>query len=97
MVRVKKSPIHGRGLFATQRIRKGTVIGQLEGRITRKNGAYVLWLTHELGVQVTNKYRFVNHSDNPNAAYFDDATLVALRTIQPGEEITHNYSGDLFD
>jgi uncharacterized protein len=96
MVQVRKSPIHGRGLFATKPIRKGTVIGHLEGRITRKNGAHVLWLTHELGVQVTNKYRFVNHSDQPNAAYFDDATLVAIRSIRAGEEITHNYSGDLF-
>ena len=96
MVTIKKSSIHGRGLFATQRIRKGAVIGQIEGSITRRNGAHVLWLSHELGVRVTNKFRYVNHSDEPNAAYFDDATLVALRTIRPGEEITHDYSGDLF-
>ncbi len=96
MVCVKKSPIHGRGLFATKRIRKGTVIGKIEGYITRKNGPHVLWITPHLGIKVTNIYRFVNHADEPNAAYYDDATLVALRTIEPGEEITHDYSGDLF-
>jgi len=96
MIQVKKSAIHGQGLFASKLIRKGTVIGRIEGNITCRNGAHVLWLTPQLAVKVTNEFRFVNHADEPNAAYFDDATVVALRSIRPGEEITHNYAGDLF-
>lgn len=35
----------------------------------------------------------MNHSPKANAAYYDDLTFSALRDIQPGEEITHNYTG----
>ena len=91
--RVARSAIHGRGLFATRRIRKGELIGRLEGKPTRRDGAYVLWLTDTEGFRVTNAMRFINHSDNPNAAYYDDLEVVAVRAIEPGEEITHDYSG----
>lgn len=94
MFEVKDSPIHGRGLFATLPIRKGTLIGTLEGQATRKNGMYVLWLDDRRGLHVTNDLRYINHDDVPNAAYYDDATVVALRDIFPGEEITHDYEGD---
>lgn len=94
MLTVKKSPIHGHGLFATTRIAKGTVLGTLQGRRTRKDGPYVLWLDDETGYEVQNDLKYINHAARPNAAYFDDLTVVALRTIKPGEEITHNYLGD---
>ena len=45
MYEVKKSAIHGRGLFAKVKIPKGTVLGKLEGELTDRDGAYVLWLT----------------------------------------------------
>jgi uncharacterized protein len=35
---------------------------------------------------------FVNHSCNPNSGFFDEITLVAIRTIQPGEQITIDYA-----
>ncbi|MEM1444986.1 MAG: SET domain-containing protein [Planctomycetota bacterium] len=94
MYEVKKSAIHGRGLFAKVRIPKGTVLGKLEGELTDIDGDYVLWLTEEQGLQVKNDLRFINHATPPNAAYFDDFTVGALRDIEPGEEITHNYGGD---
>ena len=94
MVEVKRSPIHGRGLLAREAIAKGTVIGKLEGHRTQRNGAYVLWLNQQEGLRVTNSLRFVNHSNQPNAAYFDDCTLTALSNIRAGEEITHDYEGD---
>ena len=91
---VKKSPIHGLGLFANKRIRSGAIIGRIEGRLANKNGPHVLWITEKVGIEVLNDLRYINHSDEPNACYYDDATVVALRTIQPGEEITHDYEGD---
>ena len=93
MIEVKESSIHGRGLFARQFITEGTVIGLLEGQITREDGMHVLWITDSLGLEVSNDFRYINHSDKPNAAYYDDATVVALSDIQPGEEITHDYTG----
>ncbi|MEM1099362.1 MAG: SET domain-containing protein [Planctomycetota bacterium] len=94
MYEVKKSAIHGRGLFAKVRIPKGTVLGKLEGDLTDRDGAYVLWLTDTQGLRVKNSLRFINHAPEPNAAYFDDLTVGTLRDIEPGEEITHNYGGD---
>lgn len=94
MIKVKLSAIHGRGLFATTLIHDGDVIGELKGEITRDDGEYVLWINDHIGLNVTNDLRFINHSDEPNAAYYDDLTVVAVRDIHPGEEITHDYDGD---
>jgi SET domain-containing protein len=89
---VGRSNIHGRGLFASRPIARGTVIGHVEGTPTRRNGAYTLWLDEENGIRVTCNLRFINHSPRPNARYYDDLSVVALRSIEPDEEITHDYT-----
>ena len=94
MVSVRVSALHGQGLFATRFIPAGTLIGHLEGRFTRCDGPHVLWLDDRWGLRVSNELRFINHSSRPNAVYYDDLTVEALRNIHPGEEITHDYSGD---
>ena len=91
---VKTSPIHGRGLFARHWIPRGAVIGVCEGEPAKRNGPYVLWLDENNALHVANEMRYINHSPTPNAAYYDDATVVALRDIAPGEEITHDYGGE---
>lgn len=100
MFEVRQSPLHGRGLFATRLIRKDTVIGWLETEPAGEHeleGPYVLWVDGQTPVRVTCDLRFINHSDEPNAAYFDDLSVMALRDILPGEEILHDYMGDLVD
>lgn len=94
MFRVQPSGIHGQGLFAERFIPADTVIGHLEGSYTTQDGAHVLWITEEQGFRVENELRFINHANEPNAAYFDDLTVMSLCDIQPGEEITHDYLGD---
>ena len=91
---IAKSPIHGMGLFAVRRIEKGELIGNLEGEYTTEDGMYVLWIDARTGFRVTNALRYINHADDPNACYYDDLTVVALRDIEPGEEITHDYNAD---
>ena len=91
---VGNSAIHGQGLFARQAIPKDTVIGYLQGKQTDKDGMHVLWIDHDTGFKVECDLRFINHADNPNACYYDDKSVVALRDIQAGEEITHNYEAD---
>ncbi len=94
---VKKSPIHGRGLFAKEQIHKGSWIGTYRGPTARRNGAYVLWCPTKgdqmEGISGKNILRFVNHSRRPNAEFYGPE-LFALRTIRPGEEITFNYGED---
>jgi hypothetical protein len=100
MFEVRESPLHGRGLFATQFIPEDTVIGWLQVKKAKKkklDGPYVLWIGGEKPVRVTCDLRFINHSSEPNAAYYDDLSVMALRDIEPGEEIVHNYTGDGID
>jgi len=49
-------------------------------------------LDEALAVEVTCDLKFINHSDRPNACYYDDLSVVALRDIETGEEITHDYA-----
>ena len=88
---VDDSPIHGKGLFAAEAIARGTVIGYLDGRPSRDDGSYVLWIGPAEGIEVLCDLRFINHADDPNACYYDDLSVVALRDIAAGEEITHDY------
>jgi len=100
MFEVKESPLHGRGLFATQFIPEGAVLGWLKTKKAKKkkrDGPYVLWIDGKKPVRVTCDLRFINHSDRPNAAYYDDLSVMALRDILPGEEIVHDYVGDGVD
>ena len=93
-VEVRVSPIHGKGVFARRRIRKGQWIGRFEGDATRENGTYVLWLYddegREHGIRGRNALRFLNHGE-PENAEFEDADLHAVRNIQPGAEILIDY------
>jgi SET domain-containing protein len=91
-VYVAESPIHGRGLFARRRIKAGEVIGKVKGSRTRRDGPHVLWLNEKEGVHVKCDLRFINHSDRPNACYYDTLEVVALCTIHKHEEITHDYN-----
>ena len=96
LVYVDDSPIHGKGLFAKHDIRKGTVIGRASGYPTNKDGTYVLWLDEGTAYHVECDFRFINHSDNANSAYYDTLEICALKDIEAGEEITHNYEGSEF-
>jgi SET domain-containing protein len=100
MFEVKQSPLHGRGLFATEYIPEGTVIGTVKTEPAKDHeldGPYVLWVDGEKPVCVTCDLRFINHSDEPNAAYYDDLSVMSVRDIAPGEEIVHDYMGDASD
>lgn len=88
---VSESKIHGRGLFASELIKKGETIGIVEGKKTTVNGDYVLWVSDKTGIRVKCDLRFINHADKPNACYFDTLDVAAIKDIKPGEEITHNY------
>ena len=85
-VTIKESSIDGLGLFATERITKGTLIG----------------ITHHVnsnsqdGVIRTPLGGFGNHSDTPNCfkLLMEDNTWMigAKEDIDPGEELTWKYT-----
>lgn len=95
------SPIHGKGLFANRTLRKGERIGAYEGPRTKRNGPYVLWVDDEdepeiYGLRGTNDLRYVNHSSKPNAVFIGEE-LWALKKIEPGAEILHDYGDEWHD
>ncbi|MDX1625436.1 MAG: SET domain-containing protein [Wenzhouxiangellaceae bacterium] len=95
---VAESPIHGRGLFARERIPADEYIGTYEGPATQDDGMHVLWLWNEdagrwEGIDGRNEMRFLNHSSEPNADWWEN-DLYALRDIEPDEEITFHYGED---
>ncbi len=84
-----RSAIHGIGLFAGERIRKGTVIW-------RRSPEIDLLLT-ALGkfVLCGDDARFFNHADAPNCHDIPDeggGPTVAARDIEAGEELTSDYA-----
>jgi hypothetical protein len=93
-IEVRRSEIHGRGIFARKRLRENQRIGRFEGARTTRNGMHVLWLIGEdgteIGIRGRNELRFLNHGDPPNAEFRDDE-LYALRNIQPGTELLIDY------
>jgi SET domain-containing protein len=89
---VDDSSIHGKGLFARCYIGAGELIGVLDGVPTSTDGEHVLWINEDNGFHVKCDLRYINHSDEPNAVYFDTLEVCALTDIAPGEEITHDYT-----
>ena len=85
-VTIKKSSIQGLGLFATERIAEGTLIG----------------ITHHIdsnsqdGVIRTPLGGFGNHSDDPNCSklLMEDGSwwITTNQEIMAGEEITWGYT-----
>ncbi len=91
---VDDSPIHGKGLFATEIIKEGSLIGVCQARSTGRPGDHSIFLQDGSHVEITCVFRYINHSDSPNLVIYDDLTVVALGDIEPGEELLHCYSED---
>ena len=88
-----ESRIHGTGLFATTDIEAGTILGDLRTKRVTRGGPYVL--TTDAGqFSVLCKLRYINHAKQANTAYCDDLTVIALKNIKPGDELTHDYGDD---
>ena len=66
----------------------------------RKKFAKILWLVNVKLKKPKNPnpicihLRYINHSGDPNAVYYDDFTVVALKDIEKGEELLHDYGWD---
>ena len=107
---VKRSSVHGKGVFAKRRIQKGFIICVFGGKvftvgevrniekISPKRGEYILKLADgfysgipNFGIKFETADR-INHSCDPNCGFVGQVTLVALRDIEKGEEITYDYA-----
>ena len=106
MYRVGRSGIEGRGVFATARIRKNTRIVEYTGEIVDEEEAdrrvpgreKVLLFALSDGTYIDGDPSApgpcVNHSCEPNCESVEAGGrvfIVALRTIEPGEELAYDY------
>lgn len=97
----KKSLIHGRGIFSAKDIKRGEVICVIKGtKFFKVNKNVKDALSHPdwVGFKMNNwvdpavPFKYLNHSCIPNSAVKGKVTLVALRDIKKGEEVTIDYS-----
>lgn len=102
----KESSLHGLGVFAKEKIRKGEPINVFGGIAVpiSEIEEYRKIIGHA-GVQVSDHFFVVpssrdelkekgifNHSCEPNAGFNSSVTMVAIRDIEPGEELLMNYA-----
>ena len=104
---VRKSPIDGKGCFATRLFPKGRKIAEYTGeligarevarrvRTRRKHRICALdYKRHLDGARGGNGTHYINHSCRPNCymrVTRGHLLFMALRDIHPGEEITCDY------
>lgn len=104
-IRVKRSSIQGKGVFADGIINKGELICFMLGKQVsmkeyeqmykggnKRLGADPLQIGVRTYISLHNPYNLINHSCEPNAAIKGINQLRATRKIQKGEEITYDYS-----
>ena len=104
---VRESPIHGRGLFAREAFAEGEVVcvkgGYVFDRAALKSmpewyRAAEIQLTEDLFIgPVFEEERegsmvFSNHSCEPNIGVRGQIVFVAMRDIEAGEELTHDWA-----
>jgi hypothetical protein len=93
----------GYGIVATAPVRRGELLCVWGGRIVAREEvdrldelerSYVLQVEEELYLLAGGPIEhaeYVNHSCEPNAGFAGQISLVAMRNIQPGEEVCFDY------
>lgn len=104
---VKASPIEGRGLFAVEPMKQGEIVaikgGYIFDRHTRRDvekslGPAEIPITEDffIGPLLAEERQggmiFSNHSCDPNIGVQGQIIFVAMRDIQAGEELTHDWA-----
>jgi len=104
---VKESSIQGRGLFAVEPIKRGEIVcikgGYIFNRetlqqLTKTLGPAEIQIAEDLFIGPLNEQDregsmiFSNHSCEPNIGVQGQIVFVALRDIEAGEELTHDWA-----
>ncbi len=99
----------GLGLFAEDRIKKGSFIIEYVGDrlptkvANQKGGKYLFEVNSRITIDGSprwNTARYINYSCTPNAEPVNDKghiVINAIKNIEPGEEITYDYGKEYYD
>jgi SET domain-containing protein len=104
---VKNSGIHGKGIFSTVSIPKGSKILDIKGEIIdgdecerreeEENNVYIFWNGDDCYIDTkrTRKIKYINHNCDFNCDVIEDSNsglvLIAYKSIKPGTELTIDY------
>ena len=102
-VRLDRSPTHGWGSVLDRAVKQGETVLGIHGPVGPRQTPYSFSTDDGLHVEPTGYGHFVNHACEPSCEIvYDDATalptLVALRDLAAGDEVTFDYTqteGDL--
>ncbi len=109
---VRSSSLEGRGVFAKEKIDQGEVVAVKAGhivtadelsQIAAKVGDYALQIHDHFYLSPISEEEterltiFINHSCDPNVGFDGQITYVAMRDIEPGEELCHDYAMERTD
>ncbi len=100
---IRKSGIHGKGIFALKDFKKGETIFVARGKLihfvvnSKKDSLFgPNWMSIKknfwLDPNEDNPLVFINHSCDANAGVKGSVTFVAIKHIKKGEEISVDYS-----
>lgn len=103
-ITIRKSNIHGQGIFAKENILKGEIVLISGGIVIQKKDLNNYQkLNGNLGLQIDDNFYIapisrkeirnggVNHSCDPNIGFDGDILLRAIKDIPKGEECTVDY------
>ena len=106
-ITIRASDIHGRGVYATRLIKKGTRIIEYTGkripdheRPEDDDTSHTFYFGLDNGLVIDprvggNAARWINHSCEPNCEAIEKRSRVfiyAMRDIYPGEELLYDYA-----
>lgn len=98
---------YGKGVYARLRFKKGATVGEVTGTVIEVAGYdsnYCIDLGGSRRLEPITPFRFINHSCTPNCQFTwyepqsetdplpNSVWVEAIRTIEPGEELTIDYS-----
>ena len=75
----------------------GPLVSFSESMLLPDEGVNTIQIGQDAYVDPLFPSRFLNHSCEPNAGLIDETCLIALRQINPGEEIRYDYSTALLE
>ena len=107
LTKVRRSRIHGRGVYAARLIRKGARIIEYTGQRVQekdapddKDRSHTFYFALSNGKVIDpvvdgNDARWINHCCEPNCEAIEQRSRIfiyAIRNIEPGEELFYDYS-----
>lgn len=95
------SNIHGLGVNIGENVKKGEIVARIKGEMMFKVNADEkdaldnpdwVGVAKDQWIDPAKPYKFLNHSCNPSVGIKGKVTLVALRDLKEGDEVTIDYS-----